>query len=153
MSTILKMIEIPTASSTAYHQFLQGFPVWWPKDYTWSKDKLVLIKIEPHEKGHCSEYGPHDFRCDWGRVIELIPGKKIRLLWQIDHDRIPQPNPDKCSEVEVEFIDFNEHSCHVKLVHRHFEKHGDKNHLYFELMNGQHGWDYILGCYADYCTK
>lgn len=153
MSSIIKMTEIPSAAAVAYHKFVEGFPVWWPREYTWSKNKLKLITINTHENGLCSEFGPDDFRCDWGRVLEIVPGKKIRILWQIDHGRAPQPDPAKCSEVEISFEDIHENSCHLKLVHRHFEKHEEKNHLYFEAMNGQHGWDYILGCFADYCSK
>ena len=46
MSSIIKMTEIPYAAAIAYQKFLEGFPVWWPREYTWSKNKLKLIKPE-----------------------------------------------------------------------------------------------------------
>lgn len=152
MSAIIKMTTLPLSASIAFNKFQKELQIWWPKQYTWSKEKLVILKIEDKVNGHCSEIGPDDFRCDWGRVLEIEKGKRIKFLWQIDHDRVPQPNPDKASEVEITFEDINEKNCTLKLVHRYFERHDVKQHLYFETMNGQHGWDYILSCFTDYCN-
>ena len=56
---------------------------WWPKEYTWSQDKLKEIRINGQKDGLCTEIGPYGFRCDWGRVTELTENEKIKLKWQI----------------------------------------------------------------------
>ncbi len=53
--------------------------------------------------GHCSERGPHGFRCDWGRVVTCEPPGKIAFTWQISPQRVPQPDPAQASLVEVRF--------------------------------------------------
>lgn len=101
----------------------------------------------------CTEYGPYDFRCDWGRVLETIEGEKIIFLWQIDAKRAPQPDTQKCSEVELWFSQVDERVSQLQLIHRHFENHGEKHQQYYELMNSEQGCDFIINAFIDYSTQ
>ena len=153
MSAIIKMTDVPLSSAMAFNKFINELQMWWPKEYTWSKDKLVLLKMGNNVNELCSEIGPDNFHCDWGKILEIEQGKKIKFSWQIDYNRVPQPDPAKASEVEVTFENAGAANCSVKIIHRNLDKHEIKQHLYFEALNGQHGWDYILGCFTDYCTN
>ncbi len=153
MSAVIKLTEVPLAAATAYYKFIEQISVWWPKNYTWSKDKLVLIKIDNKVNGKCTEFGPYDFQCDWGRVLETVEGEKILFLWQIDPGRAPQPDPEKCSQVEIRFSDIDDSTSQLQLIHRNFENHGEKYHRYYELMNSSEGWDFIINAFIDYCTN
>ncbi len=123
---------------------------WWPKEYTWSKEKLENIFIEQKKNGMCIEKGPFNFECDWGRVIHWNPPYGLVFTWQISPKREPEPNPDKASEVEVNFTEEENSRTRVELEHRCFEKHGDDAKEYREALDSELGWKYILNRYEEY---
>lgn len=124
IKSIVKKIKIGTDANMAFHKFLNEFNQWWPKEYTWSQDKLKDIWIDGKENRLCTEIGPYGFRCDWGRVIKLIENKKIEIKWQINSKREPVPDPNKASDVKVKFVS-NEDTTTIELEHLNFENHGN----------------------------
>ena len=122
---------------------------WWPREFTWSQDRLELFGFEPREGGACFEVGPYGFRCDWGRVLTWRPPHELRLSWQIAPDRVPQPDPAKASEVRVR-IEPDEpdepHGSRVFVEHAEFERHGPGADEYRAGM--ERGWAYLLDRYA-----
>ena len=96
-------VTVRLSPSESFRLFTRGFGSWWPSEYTWSGNVLESIAMEPFEGGHCTEEGPHGFRCDWGRVLVWTPPQRLVLTWQIGPHREPQPDPDKASTVEVLF--------------------------------------------------
>lgn len=95
MEKIFKELKVEIARDKAFQKFLNELNEWWPKEYTWSGDKLKEIRIDGRKDGLCTEIGPHGFRCDWGRVVKLIERKEIELKWQISPKREPVPDPKK----------------------------------------------------------
>jgi uncharacterized protein YndB with AHSA1/START domain len=120
---------------------------WWPREYTWSQNVLHYIGIEPRLGGACFERGPHNFECDWGRVIVWEPPGRIVFTWQIAFDRTPEPNPEKASEVEVRFTE-ESLGTRVVLEHRAFSRHGEKANAYRTGMDSPSGWPMMLERYA-----
>src|SRR5258705_4260585 len=120
---------------------------WWPREYTWSQNVLHYIGIEPRLGGACFERGPHNFECDWGRVLVWEPPGRIVFSWQIAFDRTPEPNSDKASEVEVRFTE-EALGTRVVLEHRAFSRHGDKATAYRGGMDSPEGWPMMLERYA-----
>jgi len=45
MEKITKIVEVAIAGNRAFSKFLNDLNEWWPKEYTWSQDKLVLCNI------------------------------------------------------------------------------------------------------------
>lgn len=125
---------------------------WWPKEYTWSQDKLKEIKIDGRKGGLCTEIGPNGFRCDWGTVTEYAENQKIRLKWQIGQKREPVPNPDMASDIRVDFIQ-DDSSTTILFEHSNFENHGEGSDEYRKMMDSEPGWDYILNHYRKYCGE
>jgi uncharacterized protein YndB with AHSA1/START domain len=152
-NSIHKSLAIPAPAGEAFNRFVHQFRHWWPKEYTWSQQKLRDIFIEPEEGGLCTEIGPHGFRCDWGRVIKYSPPVRIAFKWQIGFDRDPLPDPDKASEVVVDFIADGIRQTTVELHHRAFPNHGEHGDAYRQLMDSTQGWEYILACYKRYCEQ
>lgn len=153
MLLVNKRITIPVSPQKAFVVFTHSMNEWWPKEYTWSGEKLKEIRIEPHENGMCTEIGPHGFRCDWGRVTEINEPKRIVFKWQISPQRIPEPDPSKASEVEVTFTQTDDSKTRVTLEHRDFENHGENAGEYREAMNSEMGWEYILGKFKTACQN
>lgn len=146
--TINKQIEVDLSHEQAFNAFVNELALWWPREYTWSKDKLVEIRIDPIPGGHCTEKGPNDFQCDWGTVSDAKHGEFIAFKWQISPSRLPEPDQNKASEVFIAFLRINDERTAIELRHDHFENHGDGHEKYYEAMDGEQGWDYILACFA-----
>ena len=139
---------VPVSSRQAFEVFTKGLNSWWPKEYTWAGEGLVIIEIEPGEDGRCFERGPHGFECDWGRVLVWDPPRRVVFTWQIDPDRVPQPNPEKASEIEVLF-EGDGSATQVIFSHRKLEKHGENAQAYKEAMASPQGWPYILNQFKE----
>lgn len=151
MEAIIKKIEIKCPLEEVVHKFIHSLNEWWPEQYTWSQDKLKHISIAPKVNGLCTEIGPHGFRCDWGRVLELTPSK-IKFTWQISPIREPVPDPDKASEITVHWTT-EEANTSLELTHSNFDNHGKGAKDYKDAMASTQGWEYILNCFKLYCEK
>ncbi|CAL1518905.1 hypothetical protein [Chitinophaga sp. MM2321] len=152
-ANITKHLQVPVAAGTAYTKFVYEINEWWPRAYTWSQDKLINLRIHPEVNGLCTEAGPYDFRCDWGRVIHIKEGASIAFLWQVGPSRVPEPDPDKASEVFLHFIPEGANKAKIDFGHRHFDNHGEGAAEYREALNAPEGWDLILDCYIKYCNE
>jgi len=131
-------------------KFVNELNNWWPPEYTWSQEQLQEIRIDGRKDGLCTEIGPHGFRCDWGRVTELTEGKSIAFKWQISPKREPIPNPDKASDIRVEFVSEND-LTRMTFEHFNFDKHGEGADEYRQMLDTEYGWTYILDRYQKYC--
>jgi len=150
MEAISKTIQVAIPAQKAFDRFVNKLGEWWPPEYTWSQDSLEDIRIDSQKNGLCTEIGPHGFRCDWGRVIELIENEKIELKWQISAKREPIPNPAKASNLRITFTD-DGGSTTVQFEHFNFENHGEGAVEYRNMMDSEYGWPYILNKYKNYC--
>lgn len=144
---IQRTFTVPVPIVRAFAVFTDELEAWWPSEYTWAKDTLETIGIEPEEGGHCFERGPRGFRCDWGRVVEWHPPRQLIFLWQISPTRAPEPNPDKASTVEIGFEPADSETTRVEFEHRDFARHGEDAAEYRAAMASARGWIYILGRY------
>lgn len=153
MGKIEKEFIINSPLGEAYRAFVYEFGRWWPKQYTWSNEALQEIKIEPIKNGLCTEIGPYGFRCDWGRVVEIIENELIAIKWQIGPTRIPEPDPEKGSDLRFTFIEVDENATQLTLEHANFEKHGENHEEYLKTMDSKEGWDFILGKFYRYVMQ
>ena len=148
---MIHTLTVPLSLDAAFDSFVD-LSQWWPRDYTFSKDVLVSVTIEPHGDGHCYELGPHGFRCDWGRVIAWEPPHRLGLLWQLGPSNRPEPDPEKASDVEIRFHPEGA-GTRVTLEHREFERHGDGCERLRTEMDSENGWPKILADYAAYAAR
>lgn len=146
MSEIRISIDLPVPPEHAFAGFID-LDAWWPREYTWSGEVLDRVAMEVGEGGHCIEWGPHEFRYDWGRVLRWDPPTRLLFTWQIGPDRTPQPDPARASEVEVTVAQVGEGS-RVTVVHRHFDRHGDGADDYRAGLANPGGWPYMLEAFA-----
>jgi uncharacterized protein YndB with AHSA1/START domain len=152
MSKIVKQLKLGLPPETAFKKFVNELNEWWPKEYTWSQDKLQEIRIDAQQDGLCTEIGPYRFRCDWGRITALIENQKIALKWQIGPKREPIPDPDKASDLSVRFVQDGD-STSVILEHANFENHGPGSGDYRKMMDSEQGWEHLLNKFKAYCEK
>lgn len=146
-------LTVPLSVGRAFAAFVEGLGAWWPGEYTWSADVLELIAIEPRVGGRCFERGPHDFECDWGRVLVYERPYRIVFTWQISPDRQPVPDPARAGEIDVQFEEEEPSVTEVHFEHRGFERHGPEGAAYRDALAAAEGWPYILERYAAYAAK
>lgn len=147
LDPIERTVIVPIAPDRAFEIFTTELDRWWPKEYTWSALTLETIAIEPRVGGRCYELGPHRFQLDWGRVLKWEPPKRLAFTWQIDPNRVPQPDPERISEVEVTFEE-EAGKTRVTLTHSGLENHGEESEAYRDGLAATEGWSLILGRYA-----
>ena len=139
---------IPLPLERAFDRFARELGDWWPREYTWGRDVLQQIAIEPRVGGSCFELGPHGFRCDWGRVLAWEPPRRVTLAWHITPRREPDPNPAHASTVDVTFTALDDDRTTCLLVHADFVRDGDDAAAYRDAMASSDGWPFILERYA-----
>lgn len=139
---------VPAPANRAFELFTDDLSTWWPAEYTWAQETLETIAIEPEEGGRCFERGPHGFECDWGRVLTWDPPRRLVFTWQISPERVPEPNPNRTSEIEVRFEEEGPSTTRVAFEHRGFARHGDGGAGYRAAMASSQGWPYILDRYV-----
>ena len=148
VDAIRRETTVDVSPSRAFALFTEDLGAWWPRDYTWGQQALQRIAIEPRDGGRCFEEGPHGFHSDWGRVLACQPPNRLVLTWQIAPDRVPVPDPDRASEVEVNFSPKGDGGTRVELEHRGFERHGDGGAGYRDGMDSPQGWTLLLERFA-----
>lgn len=146
--TVRVSLEVPASAEAAFDTFVRRFSAWYPPEYSWSGGSLAWIGIEPVVGGHCFELGPHEFRCDWGRVLAFEPPTRLLFSWQIGSDRVPVPDPLQASEIEVRWRTTGPLLTTVELTHAYFERHGRGWAEYRDAMAAPTGWPYVLERYA-----
>lgn len=151
MNKISRTLKVDASADVVFAKFVHQLNDWWPKEYTWSQEGLVEIKIDAKLNGLCTEIGPYNFRCDWGRVLEIQDNKKIVLKWQISSQRVPEPNPEKASDLTIKFNELSVSETEIELEHSNFSNHGQDAEVYQQAMDSEQGWDYILRCFIEFC--
>ena len=152
MGRISKKIEVNLVAREAYQKFINEFNEWWPEQYTWSQGVMHEITIDLSKDGLCSEIGPFGFRCDWGRITDFEEDTFIEMKWQVGPNREPVPNPDRASDILIEFTE-NEQGTLINFQHFNFGNHGQGAEDYRNRMDSEQGWDYILACFKKYCEN
>lgn len=145
-------VTVPLTAAQAYVLFTEHLARWWPREYTWGQGALQTIGIEPRLDGLCSEYGPHGFRSDWGRVLVWEPPQRLALAWQISPRREPEPDPDRASTLGVRFDEQEPGRTVIRLTHRDFERHGSGAEEYRAALAAPAGWPYILQRFREAAT-
>jgi hypothetical protein len=56
--TVNVAVAVDVPPELAFEVFADELASWWPREYSWSRDVLEDIGIEPHEDGLCFERGP-----------------------------------------------------------------------------------------------
>lgn len=145
---IQRTLTVPLSGADAFDLFAMELAQWWPREYTWGRDAMESIGIEPRVGGLCYELGPGGFRCDWGHVLVWDPPRRLELAWQISPRREPEPNPSRASTVEVRFDEQDPGHTMVTLTHGDFDRHGADAAAYRDAMASPQGWPHIMEQYA-----
>ncbi len=142
-------VQVQAPVSRAFEAFTSEIGAWWPKENTFSEDRLRAVIIEPLEGGRWYEVDQDGERFDWGRVLDFEPVERVTLTWQITHEGKPEPEPERASQVDVRFEEVGPSITRVTVTHSAFERHGEVGaRVWREGMASEQGWSKLLGRYA-----
>jgi uncharacterized protein YndB with AHSA1/START domain len=139
---------VPLVQAAAFELFVDKLGSWWPREYTWAKDKLREIGIEPRVDGHCYERRADGTTSQWGTVLTIARPEHIVFAWQINFDRSFEPVVTLASRVDIRFTAKGPDETQLLLVHRDFPRHGSGWQKYRSNLGSKSGWPLILDRYA-----
>lgn len=144
--SLARTVDVPPAR--AFEVFVDRIGEWWPKDYTWAKETLAGMTIEPRYGGRCLERSADGSVAVWGKVLAFDRPNHIVIAWQIRPDRSPEPEEGGSSRVDIRFVANAAGKTEVLLVHRDFPRHGEGWEKYKSEMAAKDGWPRLLDLYV-----
>lgn len=141
LGPVVKSIEVRRTHEDAFRLFTEEISAWWPmKKHTRAKDAAgevtVRVDFEQHVGGRIYETLNTGEQRDWGEVLALEPGKRVKFSFSMGRPR------DKSGEVEVRFEPLGPAACRVTLTHTHWERFGSEAET---MRRGfANGWDSVF---------
>jgi len=143
MMTIRKQLTVEAPLDRAFRVFTANMGAWWPKDHHIGKAALKDCVIEPKVNGRWYERGEDGSECEWGKVLEWDPPRRLVLAWQLDEGF--KYDPKLVTEVEVTFTLLGPKLTRVDFEHRNLERFGEAAERLRGAMGT--GWGQILESY------
>ncbi len=140
--------RVDVAPARAFEIFVDEFARWWPRDYTWARDKLKEIKIDARMNGRCVEIDNDGNQAVWGQVLAVDRPNHIVIAWQIRPDRTIEPSEAQASRLDIRFSEPEPGKTDVLVVHRDFFRHGEGWEKYRADMATKQGWPMIMEAFA-----
>jgi uncharacterized protein YndB with AHSA1/START domain len=144
---VRRSIEVELPAAEAFALYTEEMGEWWPKSHHIGKAEFVTVVVEPKAGGRVYEVSPDGTECDWGKVLEWDPPRRLVTSWHLDGDWTFHADPARASEVVVSFVPMGEGATRVELEHRHFERH-DHAAALAEGVGSPGGWTLVLEGYV-----
>jgi uncharacterized protein YndB with AHSA1/START domain len=144
MMSIKKQLTVEAPLERAFRVFTANMGSWWPKEHHIGSAALKDCVIEPMVNGRWYELGEDGATCEWGKVLEWDPPRRLVLAWQLNGEF--RYDPTLVTEVEVTFTLLGPKLTRVDFEHRHLERFGAAA----ERLRGDMdtGWGQILDGYT-----
>jgi uncharacterized protein YndB with AHSA1/START domain len=140
-------IVVDAPRDRAFAVFTEGMTSWWPLDsHTIGAKPAVRAVVEPHAGGRWFERADDGTECDWGRVLEWDPPRRVVLAWEISCDW--RHDADVHTEVEVRFLAEDGRRTRVELEHRGLEAYAERAAEMRGIFDSDGGWRGLLGRFA-----
>ncbi|WP_373235419.1 SRPBCC domain-containing protein [Cohaesibacter celericrescens] len=141
LKPIVKVIEVPVDSVTAYQLFTENMGDWWPlasRSISFHSDGVAAkaLETDPVDGGAIVEIAADGTRHVWGHFLDCDPPSSIAMKFHMG-----QPE-DHATHLVVSFIEMGDQQTLVKLMHSGWESYGALAQVMrdgYEL-----GWDEIF---------
>jgi uncharacterized protein YndB with AHSA1/START domain len=143
MMTIRKQLTVEAPAERAFRVFTAKMGAWWPKEHHIGAAALKDCVIEGKVNGRWYELDEDGGQCDWGKVLEWNPPRRLVLAWQLGADF--KYDPAFVTEVEVTFTSLGPKQTRVDFEHRQLERFGEAAQRLSGDLNK--GWGQILESY------
>jgi uncharacterized protein YndB with AHSA1/START domain len=121
---VVRSIDVHAPAATCFRVFVEQFTTWWPVEHHVGAHRSVVeFVIEPVVGGRCYDVDTDGGVSQWGTVLAIEPPGRFVFAWHVQGDWTIDPDPALQSEVEVTFTPADDDVTHVRLEHRHLERH------------------------------
>jgi uncharacterized protein YndB with AHSA1/START domain len=148
-TSVQSSIVVEAPVERAFNVFTEGIGSWFPPEYNLLEVEIEERVFEPREGGHIYDRGTDGTECHWGRVLAFEPPSRVVFSWDIDPRWQIETDPDKTSEVEVQFIAESPERTRVELEHRNLDRHGEGWEQTRASVDSEGGWPGCLRRFAE----
>jgi uncharacterized protein YndB with AHSA1/START domain len=153
-AVVRKSVRVNAPIERAFSVFVEQMESWWPATHHIAKTPFESIFVEPRIGGRWYERNAEGELCDWGKVLKWNPPHSVTFSWHVGpgHDQpdwVFDPDPDKASEVEINFTAEGFGTTFVELVHSKLERHGEGYEQLRVIFEQPTAWSGILAIYAE----
>jgi uncharacterized protein YndB with AHSA1/START domain len=141
------VVEVPI--ERAFSIFTEKFDSIKPRDHNMLAVDIAETVFEPREGGRIYDRGVDGSECQWARVLAFEPPNRVVFSWDISPQWQIESDPDKTSEVEVQFISETPERTRVELEHRNLDRHGEGWEGMREGVRSGDGWPLYLERFAE----
>ncbi len=153
IAPVVKRIRVQANAARAFKVFTEGLGSWWPKSHHIGNSPMVKAVLECRLGGRVYSLQEDGAECPWGQVTAWEPPARFVMAWQIQPNWHFEPDPSKCSEIEVTFAPLADGSTEVVLEHRNFERHGEGAFGMRNQVDQPGGWGALLELYRTETEK
>jgi uncharacterized protein YndB with AHSA1/START domain len=141
------VVEVPI--DRAFSIFTEKFDSIKPREHNMLAVDIAETVFEPREGGRIYDRGVDGSECQWARVLAFEPPNRVAFSWDISPQWQIESDPDKTSEVEVQFISETPERTRVELEHRNLDRHGEGWEGMREGVRSGDGWPLYLQRFAE----
>jgi uncharacterized protein YndB with AHSA1/START domain len=123
-TSVRTSIVVEAPLERAFSVFTEGFDKIKPREHNMLAVDIAETVLEPREGGNIYDRGVDGSECRWGRVLAYEPPHRVVFSWDISPQWQVETDPEKTSEVEVQFISEAPERTRVELEHRNLDRHG-----------------------------
>jgi hypothetical protein len=145
---VRKSVRVKAGVGRAFRVFAEEMDSWWPRTHHIGNSPMKRVVVEGHSGGSIYTEQEDGTECAWGLVLVWEPPYRFVMAWHVRPDWQYEPDPAKCSEVEVRFTPVDDGTTLVELEHRGFERHGGNYAAMREQVNQDGGWGALLEMFA-----
>ena len=141
-------VVVEASVERAFSVFTNDFGAFKPREHNMLAVDIAETIFEPHAGGHLYDRGVDGSECRWARVLAYEPPDRVVISWDITPHWQIETDPDKTSEVEVQFIAETPERTRVVLEHRNLDRHLEGWEAVREGVDSDGGWPLYLQRYA-----
>ena len=151
-TSIRTSVTVEAPLERAFAVFVDDFDRIKPREHNMLGADIAETVFEPRPGGHIYDRGVDGSECRWARVLAYEPPNRVVFSWDISPQWQVEADPEKASEVEVQFVPEGADRTRVELEHRNLDRHGAGWEGMRAGVESPDGWPLYLNRYADLLT-
>lgn len=139
LEPIVKKLDLNVPAEKAFQHFTDNINLWWPRaTHSLSQADAETVKFEAKTGGRVYEIEKSGKEREWGRVLVCDAPNRLVFSWVLEE-------PDKATEVEIQFKEQGEGKSSLTLIHRGWDTRPDGAEW---RENYNNGWEGVLKDYS-----
>jgi len=148
-TSVSTSIVVEAPIERAFSVFTEDFGSFKPPEHNLLGADIEETVFETRVGGQIYDRAVDGSECRWARVLAYDPPDRVVFSWDIDTQWQIETDPEKTSEVEVQFIAEAPERTRVELEHRNLDRHGDGWEPERDAVGSEGGWPLYLARYAE----